>query len=336
MQNIKSDINKKFRKYISNQIEPEEFNILKKYINAHSDEELMPMFQTYWEELGDESIFLTPHEEQLLAKIGEHTQPRIAVNWVRKGLQIAAMVTIILLTGLSVVLYTSNKEMAMLAEQSVSVKTGEDERLSITLPDGTFVKLNSESELNYKQSFGLKNRVVSLTGEGYFDVKKDSNKEFIVKTKHLDILVTGTCFNVFAYENKDFVEMALVKGNVTISTHKPPCQTVEVHANQKVVYNKQTGNLEVQNTTNQLETAWTSKALVFRSEPLKMVLAKIERKYGVTFEVTEGVLLNDRYTGVFDKEKIEEILLILQEHYRFTYQLKENKITIGNYKKTSY
>lgn len=330
MPNIKSDIDKKFRKYISNQIEPEEFNILKRYINSHSDEELMPMFQTYWEELADESIVLTSQEEQLLAKIGESTQPRIVVNWVRKGLQIAAMVAIILLTGLSVVLYTSNKEMAMLAEQSVSVKTGEDERLSITLPDGTFVKLNSESELNYKQSFGLKNRVVSLTGEGYFEVKKDSNKEFIVKTKHIDILVTGTSFNVFAYENKDFVEMALVEGSVTISTHTPPYQTVAVHTNQKVVYDKQTGNLEIKNTTNQLETAWISKALVFRSEPLKMVLAKIERKYGVTFEVNEDVLLNDRYTGVFDKEKITEILLILQEHYRFTYQLKENRITISN------
>lgn len=328
MLHVRNNIGKELRKYISNKINPNEFNELKGYINVHSGEELMPVFKECWEEVADQTVTLTAKDKQLLMRIRQRIPPDHTIGWQRKALQIAASIAIILLTGISAFLYTSNREMSALNEQSVTVKAGKGERLSITLPDGTLVRLNSESELSYKQSFGLKNRMVSLSGEGYFDVTKNTGKVFVVNTEYLDIQVMGTSFNVFAYENKDFIEMALVEGSVNVSTLVPPFKTVKVHPNQKVLYDKIKGDMVVKWTSNELETAWVSKSLAFRSEPLKTVLARIERKYGVTFKVNNSALLNDSYTGAFDQEEIEEVLYILKKHYGFMYQLKGNEITI--------
>ena len=63
---------------------------------------------------------------------------------------------------------------------------------------------------------------MKLSGEGYFEVKKDAKKKFIVNTEYMDVTVLGTKFNLYAYEDKNIVEMALVEGRVNVSTTFPP------------------------------------------------------------------------------------------------------------------
>ncbi len=81
-------------------------------------------------------------------------------------------------------------------------------------------------------------------------------------------------------------------------------------------------------TSNVLETAWVSKELVFRSEPMDAVLKRIGRKYGVSFEIMDSSLVKDTYTGVFDKEEIEEVIDILKVHYGFDYKIKGNEVQL--------
>ncbi|GHS91563.1 hypothetical protein FACS1894174_07040 [Bacteroidia bacterium] len=51
------------------------------------------------------------------------------------------------------------------------VTTGKAERASITLPDGTVVALNTESQLEYHpKSYNKKERKINFSGEGYFQV----------------------------------------------------------------------------------------------------------------------------------------------------------------------
>ena len=230
--------------------------------------------------------------------------------------------------SLSVYLYVDNREITQLADRIMEVKVGKGERVSITLPDGTAVKLNSESILSYKQDFGKKDRRVSLSGEGYFDVQKDVQKKFVVNTEFMDIEVTGTSFNVYAYSNKDILEMALVQGSVTVSSVRPPFERLNVVPNEKVIYDKKTGTMKKITTSNVLETAWVSKELVFRSEPMDAVLKRIGRKYGVSFEIMDSSLVKDTYTGVFDKEEIEEVIDILKVHYGFDYKIKGNEVQL--------
>ena len=153
-------------------------------------------------------------------------------------------------------------------------------------------------------------------------------KKFVVNTEFMDIEVTGTSFNVYAYSNKDILEMALVQGSVTVSSVRPPFERLNVVPNEKVIYDKKTGTMKKITTSNVLETAWVSKELVFRSESMDAVLKRIGRKYGVSFEIMDSSLVKDTYTGVFDKEEIEEVIDILKVHYGFDYKIKGNEVQL--------
>lgn len=65
----------------------------------------------------------------------------------------------------------------------------------LVLSDGTKVWLNADSKIKYPVSFGQDKREVSLRGEGYFEVAKDSTRPFIVSTDKMDVRVLGTTFD---------------------------------------------------------------------------------------------------------------------------------------------
>ncbi len=106
----------------------------------------------------------------------------------------------------------------------------------LTLTDGTKVWLNAESTLEYPETFeGKPNREVYLKGEAYFEVTKDTEHPFRVKTDALETLVLGTSFNVRAYSKED-TQVTLVEGSVKVSDkhqgelHLQPGE----HTNQKL------------------------------------------------------------------------------------------------------
>lgn len=321
-----------FRKYASGKLTAEELSELRERVNQTSDPELMPLLKEEWEEFKEDQPLTSAEKELLFGPIRKQTRPRLTLDWRKQGMKIAASVAILFLTSLSVYLYTSNRAMTQLGERNVVVKVGKGERVSVTLPDGTSVRLNSESVLSYQQDFGLKDRNVYLTGEGFFDVTKSEGKRFIVNTRFLDIQVLGTSFNVYTYEGADLVEMALVKGNVQVTTVTPPHRSLHVKPNEKIIYNKRTGEMQVEATSNLIETAWVSNELVFRSAHLKEVFNRVGRKYGVKFEVEDENLLEDLYTGVFDEADIAHVMAILQTSFGFKYQIKEDTIRIYSIK----
>ena len=63
--------------------------------------------------------------------------------------------------------------------QTYKVFVDKGQRASVILPDGTKVWLNSHTELTYNGDYGKGNRQVVLSGEGYFEVAKDTTSRFI-------------------------------------------------------------------------------------------------------------------------------------------------------------
>ena len=74
-----------------------------------------------------------------------------------------------------------------------------------TLPDGTEVFLRQDASLTYGRRFGVKSRDVRLTGEAYFNVRKDTLHPFTVETSCAEVKVLGTSFNVSAREKTNVV-----------------------------------------------------------------------------------------------------------------------------------
>ena len=94
--------------------------------------------------------------------------------------------------------------------QMLALSTDPGQRANVTLPDGTVVKLNSGSVLEYPTVFSRKERRVKINGEAMFDVAKDADKPFIVETFAYDVKVLGTKFNIIAEEQTGDFSTALL------------------------------------------------------------------------------------------------------------------------------
>lgn len=316
-------------KFRSGDITPAEFQDLRTRMDTISDVELKHLLETEWEEFEDHSPLSEEKMKTLYEGLhirSEEVKPRFTLK--RYWMQIAASLLLLIAGSLTVLTFMQRNEINALAEQNVVIRSGDYGKSLVTLPDGTIVHLNAKSSLTYSQDFGRNDRKVALSGEGFFEVKKDTEKKFTVGTGYMDIAVLGTKFNVYAYETKDIVEMSLVEGSVDVTTSRPPYQSIRVKPNEKVVYNKRTGNLLHERTSNKMETAWINKELVFRSERLEDVFRCLSRKFAVTFSVDDEALLNDVYTGTFDDENVESIMRVLKFHYNFKYTNEDGVISI--------
>lgn len=316
-------------KFRSGDITPAEFQDLRTRMDAISDVELKHLLEAEWEEFEDHSPLSEEKMRTLYEGLhirSEEVKPRFTLK--RYWMQIAASLLLLIAGSLTVLTFMQRNEINALAEQNVVIRSGDYGKSLVTLPDGTIVHLNAKSSLTYSQDFGRNDRKVALSGEGFFEVKKDTEKKFTVGTGYMDITVLGTKFNVYAYEAKDIVEMSLVEGSVDVTTSRPPYQSIRVKPNEKVVYNKRTGNLLHERTTNKMETAWINKELVFRSERLEDVFRCLSRKFAITFSVDDETLLNDVYTGTFDDENVESIMHVLKYHYKFKYTNEDGVISI--------
>lgn len=316
-------------KFRSGDITPAEFQDLRTRMDTISDVELKHLLEAEWEEFEDHSPLSEEKMKTLYEGLhirSEEVKPRFTLK--RYWMQIAASLLLLIAGSLTVLTFIQRNEINALAEQNVVIRSGDYGKSLVTLPDGTIVHLNAKSSLTYSQDFGRNDRKVALSGEGFFEVKKDTEKKFTVGTGYMDIAVLGTKFNVYAYETKDIVEMSLVEGSVDVTTSRPPYQSIRVKPNEKVVYNKRTGNLLHERTSNKMETAWINKELVFRSERLEDVFRCLSRKFAVTFSVDDEALLNDVYTGTFDDENVESIMRVLKFHYNFKYTNEDGVISI--------
>lgn len=201
------------------------------------------------------------------------------------------------------------------------------DRVQLTLPDKSSVKLNSESSLSYAYVGGK--RIARLEGEGYFQVSKDTRHPFVVQVGSLNIEVLGTCFNVCSYKENDFVETSLIEGSVRLYDSKSPSESIILKPSQKAIYSKNNGKISFHNTDNVKETAWIQNRLVFESEKLGSVFQKIERWYGVHIELLCPEIVNDPITGSFRGEQLPYVMEALKIQYGFDYEITGNKVTIN-------
>lgn len=227
--------------------------------------------------------------------------------------------------------------------QKVEVPYGSKTRLE--LPDGTLVILNSGSSLQYPLQFGEKTRSVFLSGEAYFEVKKDHNKPFFVNTAGIHIKVLGTSFNVKSYPEEKTVETTLITGAIEIFSDalKNDKKPVLLRPSQKATYIKEKPSsdalpvqndkaevLHVQKEENpQLFIAWKDNKLEFDNETFSDLCVKIERWYNVKIILNNDSVKNSRFSGKFDKENVEQAFKALAEVMPFHYQIEKDKIFIN-------
>jgi len=212
-----------------------------------------------------------------------------------------------------------------------------NEKRRLTLPDGTLVWLNKNSTISYNKEFGIHNREIVLSGEAFFDVVHKAELPMTIHAGLVNIKVKGTAFNVAAYPGNDKIETSLIRGLIELSVKDKPGQRGLMKPNEKITitYDSHTNRqpdstpdirLEVDPLITETQTglipevAWIENKLVFSNEPFISVVEKMGRWYDVRLVVMDKELAGEKFTGVFDKETLEQALTALQMTYDFKYK----------------
>lgn len=180
---------------------------------------------------------------------------------------------------------------------------------NIVLADGTKVYLNAVSSIKYPTQFNGDKRVVELEGEAYFEVAKNKNKPFIVKSDNQSIEVLGTHFNVHAYNNEAVVKTTLLEGSVAVAFKN---QKTILKPGQQSDISDNASRIKVREVDTDEAVAWKNGRFKFDNADLRNVMRQLERWYGIKVEY-RGDVSDVRFSGgTFRNKNLSEVLKVLE------------------------
>lgn len=199
------------------------------------------------------------------------------------------------------------------------------EKTQLTLPDSSLVWLNSGSTLTYYAH--PHQRLVSLQGEAFFDVKKNPHKLFIVQSGEINVQVHGTSFNVSAYESDKVISVSLEKGHVSLINQSNGVVLTDLRPNQMAEISK--SDLKYRVVADDVETTklWTKNILKVYNNDIYEVVKKLERWYGVNITL-ENVTSRPHYTFVVKTESMREFLDLMNRMTPITYKIEGKEVYI--------
>ncbi len=279
------EFDKLLEKYLQGACTPEEELLLDNWANRQMEHD---------------TSFLPEEEAKLIKKqlwrrirrgVLSHSLSFVRISWVRWG--IAASIVFILSLFFQDIIAPRKSEFQSSKLKHLEYRNTTKKTQTLTLVDGSTVKLEPNSAITYPKKFNRQNRVIYLKGAAFFKVKRDSSRPFIVHTGTLVTEVLGTSFHIKQHEQNNTVEVAVVTGKVSVYTIKPEQKDEHngliLTPNQRVVYDQVSQNIVPSIVENplQLNTASLSAPkLDFEEASLQSVLDVLSTLYGIEFVIS--------------------------------------------------
>lgn len=238
-------------------------------------------------------------------------------------LKVAAAIAILVVSALH--LYNWAKPEEVIAFNKIVVPPGQ--RVNLTLSDGTTVWLNARTELIYPAAFTGNIRKVTLKGEGYFEVTKDTERPFVVQTEKCDVNVLGTKFNVEAGSGTDVFSAALMEGSILIKDKTKASSEITLSPRQKAEWKD--GTFRVDSITEYDSYRWKEGLICFENILFTDLMKKFEKTYDMRIVVSNPKLTTYRCSGKFRvADGIDFVLHVLERNARFTYSRNDDNTVI--------
>lgn len=244
----------------------------------------------------------------------------------------------------STVNYTQKGEIVLNNDSVIQPTEEEDNTLNqlvipygnqsrVVLSDNTVVWLNSGSRLIYPSHFRGKTREVMLYGEAFFEVSRNPEKPFIVKTSELDVKVLGTQFNVSAYAEDNTIQTVLKEGSVALRKKNAGLfdKDVILKPNQLASFDKMSNSTKINEVDVSRYILWTKGMISFDETDIVRVIKKLERFYNISINFSDPHKEIIRISGKLDllqgkqeaMEYLEKVSLL-----KFT-KINENQFSIN-------
>lgn len=286
-----------------------------------------------------EDVNLVAGMQQPLELAIESFQPMLAAQRRRgmRWLTVAAAV-LIAVAGLFIALDLRQ------APQPLLIATALGDYRTETLPDGSVVKLNSNSQIEVNYSRDLR-RVRLLKGEAFFTVAHDEKVPFLVFAQEKYVRAVGTAFSVrmSGADLAVLVTDGVVELNDSVAT-LPQAGSAPVHspsvgaasppgvrlragqgmtiALEEEVRPEVAAVVALSEREVQRTLAWREGLLDFTRTPLEEVVAEVSRHTALQIEIADPSLRELQFDGMFRVGQVDELLVALGE----AFQIKVERI----------
>lgn len=250
----------------------------------------------------------------------------IGVSPVWKYFSVAVSVALLIVSSLFLLIPDEKTAVAYLEVKAVA-----GGKTCLVLPDSSVVWLNGKAEIRYPQQFTAHSREVELSGEAFFNVKKDMNKPFIVNIDGMRVQVLGTAFNIHTSLDSDVIETTLQEGRVAIFSSGNNTSVADqiLKPNEQALFNRKNGELTVCPVHTHLYTSWVDGVFHFENNTLQEIFNTLERAFDTQIHIESEGLKKKRFTAQFtNQETLDEILSVLRISAKYKYKKMKGEVYI--------
>lgn len=311
--------------YLSGNLAPEELSKVEEWIRAsEANRQEYEAFRSLWLHSGKE-----PDTEAALIEVlnridryeSEHRLKRWPA-WLSMPLKVAAILLPLLLIGY-LMLYR-------VQDPPPQYLSADETPLEQSLPDGSFLHLNTHSVISYAAGLSGAKRELNLEGEAFFEVSKDPERPFIVNSNELKVKVIGTRFNVSAYPDQDTITVSVEEGKVGLYV----CSTMGIQdslllsAGEEGLYVRSEEKLMFLSHYNPNLLFWKHKTLSFNKTPLSEVLAQMSKAVGQRLILDDPLTGDLRLTATFENVSPEQMMDVLAETFHLKWERNDTSFVL--------
>lgn len=314
--------------------------LIDKFLFGKANEEEVSQLNSWYNSFEDTEIELQyiSHEDLIKAKnkmltsIKDNNQivktEPIKSGYSSRIWKVAA--AIVLIAGIS--FYIVQTEQTSTPEIAWVTKTTQlGQKTTVTLSDGSTVKLNSGSSISYPQHFDKNNRKIELIGEAFFEVAKDAKRPFKVKTGEVTTIALGTSFNINAYPNKKSIDISLATGKVKVESSnykKKAIDPIYLMPGEKASYHISTLYFKKQTFDSEEMLGWKDGIIYFKNANESDLVEKLKGWYGVDIQIKNQPTKTIDISTRFDNVSLENVLESLSYTLGFEYSIDNKKVII--------
>jgi ferric-dicitrate binding protein FerR (iron transport regulator) len=215
-------------------------------------------------------------------------------------LQYAAMLIMLLSIGFL------TKEFLFDTPEMIIAKTGEEQK-ELTLPDGSLVHLNTNTELSYPEKFHRNSRRVNLAGEGFFKISRDPDMPFLVDiNEKATVEVQGTSFNINSQTDNNEISVQVVEGRVAFYTKEAEENRTILNKGDQAELKE--GIIRLRSKPDPNFLSWQTGILNFRQSPIEEVVTQLEKHYHRRIFLDNSIPREMTFTSTIDNQGIEDVL----------------------------
>ncbi|MEM6830788.1 MAG: FecR domain-containing protein [Bacteroidota bacterium] len=265
-----------------------------------------------------------------LSEVVKEDPPTPVFSLYRRAIGYAAAAIILMTAGFFGYNYISNiaspnSEIAYL-ENIKTINTQRGEKRTVTLSDGSTIRMNYETEIRVPEKFAGNERIVYLTGHAHFDVARDTERPFIIYTEDSKTQVLGTSFDIDTKEEGE-TEIIVTSGKVAFSEKGKPDNLVTLTPNDRAVLGADKSIMTDEVDAFAL-TAWKDNHLVFDYQSLSEIIEVLEPWYDINVIVKDPAMLTNIYKLSYDNPSLESLMQQMSFVANFQYKIEGDTVTL--------